>query len=461
MPGAGDRRLAREMTLSGEWDVIDVSSEITSVLRFRGCFGRSIRLKSRDSGKSLSETAMRVTRIRLTNIRLFKSLDLPITRDSMSSPRMKTLFIGKNGTCKSTLLRCLAVALTQSQSGREVLLQQIGSSLVGPHAESGLIELELAPFDGVRHHEDLFIQIRIHQDSHVQDGHVDLSAKIGAFAGVFGYGPGRFSSGPARTEASSINSCRTLFRFDERLVDPELALRRLRDFLGTTTYDTTMTGIKRAIGLRPADQIIVGRGGGVIVKTKSGTFPLSALADGHRVPFGFALDLYHSALQAEAVTKSGGIRGVLLLDEIEQHLHPSLQSGVLGRFGRLWPELQVFATTHSPLVALGAKPYEVVSLKRSGSRINAIWPVPNFSAFTADDMLEEQRLFDTFAMTPANAKELENYQQLVSVPRTQRTKAQTAKLRKLAAAQLAGQPESAQANPFDSLMADVRRKFKL
>ncbi|MFM9965067.1 MAG: AAA family ATPase [Planctomycetaceae bacterium] len=261
--------------------------------------------------------------------------------------------------------------------------------------------------------------------------------------------------------ADSASFCRTLFRFDERLVDPELALRRLRDFLGSSIYETTMAGIKRAIGLRPADHITVEKGGGVIVTTTSGTFPLSALADGHRVPFGFALDLYHSALQAKEVTETGGIRGILLLDEIEQHLHPALQEGVLRRFGRLWPEMQIFATTHSPLVALGAKPDEVVSLKRRGASVSAIWPVPNFTAFTADDMLEEQRLFDTASMTPANTKELTAYQQLAAIPRAKRSKSQNAKLKKLATAQLAGQPEAAQSNPLGDLMLDVRKKFGL
>lgn len=423
---------------------------------------------------------MYVRRIRLTNIRLFKSLDLEITRGSSSKARMRTVFIGKNGTGKSTLLRCLAIALTVSETGRHTLLQQLGSSLVGSASDVGVIELDVVPYDGKRSVDGWRVCLKFHRSGDVVSSatyadyagvfdyqhqiHRRIDAIHGKLAntlGVFGYGPGRFANGPVSPVADSTSFCRTLFRFDERLVDPELALRRLRDFLGTSIYDSTMAGIKRAIGLRPADQITVEKGGGVVVHTKSGRFPLSALADGHRVPFGFALDLYHSALQANAVTKTGGIRGVLLLDEIEQHLHPELQAGVLRRFGRLWPELQIFATTHSPLVALGAKPDEVVSLKRRGTTVSAIWPVPNFSAFTADDMLEEHQLFDTAAMTTASAQELTKYQQLAAIPREKRSKSQNAKLKKLATAQMAGQPEAAQSNPLGDLMADVRKKFGL
>lgn len=440
---------------------------------------------------------MYVRRIRLTNIRQFKSLDLEITRGSSFNreptasatankptsslkPRMRSVFIGKNGTGKSTLLRCLALALTASVSGRHTLMQQFGSSLVGSAGDAGVIELDCVPYDGKRSVLELHLRLQIDRNgsfgmrqnaskpASIQTGleidretDIGLRAKFASNPGVFGYGPGRFSNGPVSSVADSTSFCRTLFRFDERLVDPELALRRLRDFLGTSIYDSTMTGIKRAIGLRPTDQITVEKGGGVVVHTKSGRFPLSAMADGHRVPFGFALDLYHSALQANAVTKTGGIRGVLLLDEIEQHLHPELQEGVLRRFGRLWPELQIFATTHSPLVALGAKPDEVVSLKRRGATVSAIWPVPNFSAFTADDMLEEQQLFDTVAMTTASAQELAKYQTLAAIPRAKRSKSQNAQLKKLATAQLSGQPEAAQSNPLGDLMSDVRKKFGL
>ena len=403
---------------------------------------------------------MYVRRIRLTNIRLFKSLDLEITRGSSSKARMRTVFIGKNGTGKSTLLRCLAIALTNSEQERTVLLKEIGSTLVGPRGDVGVIEVTVDRFPYDRDFDDVesVRQIRLEIRANGVSGS-ELSVR--SIPIVFGYGPGRFASGPVSSRVESTNFCRTLFRFDGRLADPELALRRLQDFLGSSTYDVTMTGIKRAIGLSAADQISVEKGGGVVVKTKSGSFPLSALADGHRVPFGFALDLYHSALQADAVTKTGGIHGVLLLDEIEQHLHPELQAGVLKRFGRLWPELQIFATTHSPLVALGAKPDEVVSLKRRGASVSAIWPVPNFTAFTADDMLEEHQLFDTVAMTTASAQELAKYQQLAAIPRVKRSKSQNAKLKKLATAQLAGQPEAAQSNPLGDLMLDVRKKFGL
>lgn len=401
---------------------------------------------------------MRITEIRLTNIRLFKSLVLPVALKSKQKPRMRTLFIGQNGTCKSTLLRCLAIGLTASQSDRVALLEQLGSSLVGPDGDVGVIELTLASDGQGGDVATRTIRTEVRKGETSQSG---FETTEPAPVAVFGYGPGRQSSGSVKPGSSSATACRTLFRFDERLVDPELALRRLRDFLGTAKYAATMTGIKRAVGLNKSDEIIVERGGGVVLKTKRGTFPLTVLADGHRVPFGFALDLYHSALQAGAVTKTGGIRGVLLLDEIEQHLHPSLQVGVLRRFSRLWPELQLFATTHSPLVTLGAKSNEVVSLKRHGASVKAIWPAPNFAHYSADDMLESPQLFDTVATSSEQATTVGDYQKLAAMPAEKRTAAQTAKLRNLAAKQSQGQVSAKPAAEWDDLLAKFREKFQL
>ena len=42
--------------------------------------------------------------------------------------------------------------------------------------------------------------------------------------------------------------------------------------------------------------------------------------------------------------------GLVLIDEIELHLHPSLQQTVLQRFRNTFPGLQFIITTHSPII---------------------------------------------------------------------------------------------------------------
>ena len=55
---------------------------------------------------------------------------------------------------------------------------------------------------------------------------------------------------------------------------------------------------------------------------------------------------------------------VLLIDEIENHLHPTWQRRVIPALQEYFPGLQIFATTHSPFVVAGLRAGQVHMLKR-------------------------------------------------------------------------------------------------
>ena len=55
---------------------------------------------------------------------------------------------------------------------------------------------------------------------------------------------------------------------------------------------------------------------------------------------------------------------ILLIDEIENHLHPTWQRRVIPALLEHFPGLQIFATTHSPFVVAGLKAGQVHLLKR-------------------------------------------------------------------------------------------------
>ena len=47
------------------------------------------------------------------------------------------------------------------------------------------------------------------------------------------------------------------------------------------------------------------------------------------------------------------ITGIVVIDEIELHLHTKLQKEVLPRLIQLFPKVQFIITTHAPLFLLG------------------------------------------------------------------------------------------------------------
>ena len=79
--------------------------------------------------------------------------------------------------------------------------------------------------------------------------------------------------------------------------------------------------------------------------------PFRALSDGYRAYVGWIGDmLFHVCMGAGTGVRLREVKGVVLLDEIDLHLHPEWQRTVMPTLARTLPNIQFIVTTHSPLV---------------------------------------------------------------------------------------------------------------
>jgi energy-coupling factor transporter ATP-binding protein EcfA2 len=79
--------------------------------------------------------------------------------------------------------------------------------------------------------------------------------------------------------------------------------------------------------------------------------PFPALSDGYRAFYGWLSDLlYHVCMTASRGKKLVDNSGIVMIDEIDLHLHPSWQMEVLPRLSTQLPNIQFIVTSHSPLV---------------------------------------------------------------------------------------------------------------
>ena len=79
---------------------------------------------------------------------------------------------------------------------------------------------------------------------------------------------------------------------------------------------------------------------------------------------------------------------ILLIDEIENHLHPTWQRRVIPALLDHFPGLQIFATTHSPFVVAGLKAGQVHLLNRNENGVvTASANTENIEGWTADEIL--------------------------------------------------------------------------
>ena len=105
---------------------------------------------------------------------------------------------------------------------------------------------------------------------------------------------------------------------------------------------------------------------------------------------------------------------ILLIDEIENHLHPTWQRRVIPALLEHFPGLQIFATTHSPFVVAGLKAGQVHLLNRDANGVvNATTNTEDIIGWTADEILRTMMGVDdpTDDATAAAARELRQLRQ--------------------------------------------------
>jgi hypothetical protein len=235
---------------------------------------------------------MYLKKLGLENIRGFENLTLDLSSEGVC--RMRTLILGRNGTCKTTLLRAIGLSLTDPH-GVSSLLEIPTGGFVRTGKDSGNLKVWASePRTSTEHSHSIEIT-RVGEREVMGSGAGWKMPSPDFF--VCGYGAGRWGFGTDTRTSRSYrvsDSIGNLFDYRISLADPELTLRRLRDFLGTSKYESAMRGLRRALGLTEQDKIELATGGGVEVDGPSvgGRIPLQAWADGYRLSFGWMLDLY-------------------------------------------------------------------------------------------------------------------------------------------------------------------------
>jgi predicted ATP-binding protein involved in virulence len=97
--------------------------------------------------------------------------------------------------------------------------------------------------------------------------------------------------------------------------------------------------------------------------------PLKHYSDGYRNLIYLVMDMTYRASQLNPWLDLKGLReqttGVVMIDEIDLHIHPKWQADIIAFLHQLFPGVQYFITTHSPIVVSNFHP-EFGSLYKIG-----------------------------------------------------------------------------------------------
>jgi energy-coupling factor transporter ATP-binding protein EcfA2 len=380
---------------------------------------------------------MYISKVTLKNIRGFADLQFDLTRAGGTYAGW-TVFTGDNGSGKSSLLKAIAVGLTGRDTARA--LQPSFHRWIRDGADNeAFVQLEIVrcPDDDALVEKGRNPAVRFPAKIGLKNGNKEPilqpmipTGKPANYStpertiwspdakGWFscGYGPFRrvFGASPEATRqmvAPTTERFVTMFQEAASLAEVDQWLRNLKHKeLENRAAEREQLALLLEIlrdDLLP-NQITVDRvdSDGLWLKDRTGVqLAWSEMSDGYRAALALLADIIRHLINAYGVEglidrgSDGKIfikrSGVVLVDEIDAHLHPEWQREIGFWLKRHFPNMQFLVTTHSPIICQAADPNGLFVLPEPGS---AVAPRPLTQAEYEKVIASRP---DTILLTPA------------------------------------------------------------
>ena len=104
----------------------------------------------------------------------------------------------------------------------------------------------------------------------------------------------------------------------------------------------------------------------IMLRTPSGVIPFEYMSAGFRTAYGLILGILEEIEFRKLDISAGEFGGLILVDELDLHLHPSWHGPMLDAIVQAYPAAQIVVTTHSPHMIQTARSDSIIILPRDG-----------------------------------------------------------------------------------------------
>jgi predicted ATP-binding protein involved in virulence len=374
--------------------------------------------------------------VEVENALCFKDRQVLDLSDGSGSPAQWTVILGDNGVGKTTLLRCLNSMEMRSNRNNDILPLLFApylSESFSTWQELGVLsESEARVISRVicgsvlssfktstnrankRRLESRRVNVEAGAETYwgVSDSSVNLKGLL-----CYGYGAtrkmGQTFLGENIFEENSIS----LFSEDQSLINAEewllqidyaihsasgimrsrltKQLNQIKNVLKKLLPEITNVRIALANEeqLRPRAEF----------RTPYGWVPLNSLGLGYRTVTAWMVDLAVRLFRRYPDSEDPLAEpAIVLVDEIDLHLHPKWQRNIMSFLTERFPNTQFIVTAHSPLVVQAAADANIVLLRREGNRV-----VIDNNPEIVDNWRVDQVLTSVFELPTARPVDLE------------------------------------------------------
>jgi len=352
--------------------------------------------------------------ISLNNVKCFSDISLSFEGEN-GDIRKWTLLLAENGTGKSTLLKAIALVT----SGSDAIADLLGEPSDWIRYEAQ--DCEISAVLVTKEREERQINLRIESKDTRADVIVKNRKNLAWFDDslnrnkkdyfVLGFGASRrLNTVKSRRAKTSLFSNRA--QCVATLFDPDAAttsidswamdLDYLKNRVGLETVRLVLSNLLPEIKFHRIDK----QSGQLLFSTPDGIVPLNNLSDGYLAMAAWMGDLLFQILENfdDLGEQPLTARGLLLIDEVDLHLHPKRQRELFSFLKEWLPNFQFVVTTHSPLTAQQADRGELHCLVREAKNIHIYQFMGNPKAL----LLHQLVMSPAFGLNTDESKEVED-----------------------------------------------------